>query len=100
MIKFSKNKKLNGVLNDIYNSLEGLGFDEVKHYYNNFKGQNISDYNIAQYGNLLIYYNDVRKLYVKNGYKSIKKFSDTKIWEIYKGQVGFITRFMLGKGTK
>ena len=42
--------------------------------------------------------NDVRKLYIKNGYKSIKKFSDTKIWEVYKRQVEFITRFIIEKG--
>lgn len=100
MIKFSKNIKLNGVLNDILKSLEELGLEEIKRYYDNFKGQSISDYNIAQYGNLLIYYNDVRQLYIKNGYKSIKKFSDTKIWEIYKGQVGFITRFIIEKGRR
>lgn len=100
MIRFSKNKKLNGVLNNIYNSLEGLGFDEVKHYYNSFKGQNISDYNIAQYGSLLVYYDDVRELYIKNGYKSIKKISDFKIWETYKRQAGFVVRFIIEKGIK
>lgn len=92
-MKFSKNKKLNGVLNTIKNQLEELGIEEIKHYKENFKNE--IDYNIAQYGNLLIYYVDIRNLYVKNGYKSIEKMSDSKIWEIYKRQVGFVAKKML-----
>lgn len=87
-MKYSKNKKLNGVLNEIEEQLLGLGLEEVKRYYNEFKYE--SDYNIVQYGNLLIYYDDVQDLYKKHGYKT--KFSDSKIWEIYKRQVGYVTR--------
>ena len=93
MEKFSKNKKLNGVLNDILDSLKDLGIEEVKRYYNEFKGQ--KDYNIVEYGNLLVYYADIRELYVNNGYKSVLKMSDSKLYETYKRQVGYIIRFMI-----
>lgn len=92
-VKFSKNKKLNGVLNDILESLQDLGLEEVKRYYKEFR--NYKDYNIVEYGNLLIYYEDIRELYTSNGYKSIDKMSDRKIWETYKRQVGYVARLMI-----
>lgn len=93
-IKFSQNKKTNGVLNGIYEDLMELGLEEVKHYYNEFKRE--VDYNIAQYGNLLIYYYDIREFYKKNGYTtSIDKMSDTKLWDTYKRQVGYVTRYII-----
>lgn len=95
MKNFSKNKKLNGLLNDIREEVLELGMEEILHYYNEFKGQE-SDYNIAQYGSLLVYYDDIRELYAKNGYKSIKNWSDEKIWETYKRQVGYIVRNIVG----
>lgn len=96
MIKYSKNKKLNSVLNEIHDQLIDLGVEEVKHYYNEFKRE--PDYNIAQYGNLLIYYVDVKQIYADCGYKSIEKMSDAKVWDIYKRQVGYIVRDMKSKG--
>ena len=91
-IKFSKNKKLNTVLQAIYDDLtENLGSDEVKRYKNKFKNE--IDFNIAQYGNLLCYYNDIRQFYKNAGYKSLDKLSDGKIWNIYKRQVGYVARF-------
>lgn len=96
MEKFSKNKKLNGVLNDILDSLKELGLEEVKRYYKEFKEH--KDYNIVGYGNLLIYYEDIRELYTSNGYKSVNKMSDRKIWETYKRQVGYVTRLMIRGG--
>lgn len=92
-IKFSKNKKLNGVLNDILKSLQDLGLEEVKRYYKEFRAY--KDYNIVEYGNLLIYYEDIRELYKSNGYKSVEKMSDSKIWETYKRQVGYVARYMI-----
>ena len=88
MEKYSKNKKLNEVLTIIENQLLELGLDEVKHYKDNFKNE--LDYNIAQYGNLLIYYVDVKEMYRNCGYKTLDKMSDTKVWEIYKRQVGYV----------
>lgn len=90
MKKFSKNQKLNNILNAIYDQLQEFGIEEIKRYKKEFKNE--SDYNIVQYGNLLIYYADVQELYKKAGYKS--KFSDFKIWEIYKRQVGYIARII------
>ena len=93
MMKFSVNPKLNKVLNSIAEDLKTMGLDEVKRYYNEFKRE--SDYNIAQYGNLLVYYDDIYKFYRNCGYKSTDKFSPEKIWETYKRQVGFVTRELL-----
>lgn len=91
MIKFSKNQKLNNVLTSIYDSLQELGVEEVKRYYNEFGNE--VDYNIAQYGNLLVYHYQVRELYKE--YKSLAKISDTELWNIYKRQVGYVARLML-----
>lgn len=93
MMNFSKNKKLNGVLNGIYNDLMELGLDEVKRYYNEFKHE--SDYNIAQYGSMIVYYSDLREFYKNNGYKSLDKMSDQKLWDTYKRQVGWVVREVL-----
>lgn len=88
--KYSKNKKLNKVLTTIEDQLLELGLDEVKHYKESFPNE--IDYNIAQYGNLLIYYYDVKQMYKDSGYVSLDKMSDSKVWEIYKRQVGYIAR--------
>lgn len=93
MKKFSKNVKLNKVLMGIYEDLKELGIDEVKRYKDEFKHE--PDYNIAQYGNLLIYYYDIKEMYKNAGYKSIEKMSDSKVWDIYKRQVGYVARILL-----
>ena len=90
MNKYSKNKKLNEVLSRIENQLLELGLDEVKHYKESFPNE--IDYNMAQYGCLLVYYSDVKKMYRDCGYKSLDKMSDEKVWEIYKRQVGCVAR--------
>lgn len=95
MKKFNKNVKLNTVLMGIYEDLKELGIDEVKRYMGEFKNE--VDYNIAQYGNLLIYYYDIKEMYKKAGYKSIEKMSDSKIWETYKRQVGYVARILLSE---
>lgn len=94
MRNFSKNKKLNGVLNDILESLQELGIEEVARYYKEFNNE--KDYNIVQYGNLLMYYDDIRELYRRNGYTSLDKMSDNRIWDIYKRQVGYVARTLIG----
>jgi hypothetical protein len=91
MKRFSKNVKLNAVLNGIYEDLQELGISEVKRYYKEYEYE--PDYNIAEYGNLLIYYEDIRNLY--KDYKSMKNWSDNKLWETYKGQVGYVTRLIM-----
>lgn len=99
-MKFSKNVKLNKALSGIYDQLKefdtdsetGESTDEVKRYYEDFKNSGEKDYNIAQYGNLLIYYVDIYKFYADCGYKTTTKFSATKIWDLYLRQVGYIVR--------
>ena len=93
MKNFSKNKKLNGVLNDILESLQEFGIEEVARYYKEFNNE--KDYNIVQYGNLLMYYDDIRELYRRNGYISLDKMSDNRIWDIYKRQVGYVARALI-----
>ena len=77
MKKFSKNVKLNAVLNGIYEDLQELGVNEVRRYKEEFKHE--TDYNIAQYGNMLVYYYDIREMYKNAGYKSFDNMSDSKM---------------------
>lgn len=100
MVKFSVNKKLNNILNDIYYDLTHFcdtkkeSIQEIKRYKKEFPRE--PDYNIAQYGNLIIYYYDVRQAYKKAGYgSSIDKMSDTRLWNTYKRQVGWVVRYIL-----
>lgn len=93
MKKFSKNVKLNTVLNGIYEDLQELGISEVKRYYNEFKFE--PDYNIAQYGSMIVYYYDLREFYKNAGYKTTEKMSDNQLWETYKRQVGYVTRLIM-----
>lgn len=92
-MKYSKNIKLEKVLCSIEESLLELGLDEVKRYYKEFKNE--PDYNIAQYGNLLIGYYEVFELYRNCGYKSTDKFSNQEIWDTYKRQVGYVARNLI-----
>ena len=91
--KYSKNKKLNEVLSRIESQLLELGLDEVKHYKESFPSE--TDYNIAQYGSVLVYYSDVKQMYKDCGYKSLDKMSDEKVWKIYKRQVGYVARQLI-----
>lgn len=93
MKKFSKNKKLNYVLNDIYSYLVEMGKDEIKRYMKDFPYK--ADYNIYQYGNMRIYNDEIIKLY-KN-YKCLKNASIDKLIDIYKRQVGYMARLIINK---
>ena len=90
MLKLSRNQKLNSVLNVIYEDLQEVGLETIQHYKKEFR--NVSDYNIASYGNMLVWLSDIRKMYEDCGYTSMKKWSDEKIWNTYKRQVGYIAR--------
>ena len=92
-MEYSKNVKLNKALKGIEADLLELSIDEIKRYYNDFKRE--VDYNIAQYGNLLIYYSDIYDFYKNCGYKSTDKMSTDKIWNLYKKQVGYVTRCLV-----
>ena len=91
-MKYSKNVKLNTVLNQIENDLKWLELSEIAYYMQ--ENPNEPDYNIAQYGNMLIYYAEIREMYIDAGYKSFEgnRISDNKMWEIYKRQVGYVAR--------
>ena len=91
MKNFSKNKKLNYVLNDIYNYLMKLGKDDIKRYMHNFPNE--MDYNIYQYGNMRIYNNEIRALY--KDYKCLKNASINKLINIYKRQIRFMANLII-----
>lgn len=93
MKKFSKNKKLNYVLNDIYDDLLELGKDDIKRYMEYFPSQ--IDYNIYQYGNMRIYNNEIVNLY--KDYKCLKNASIDKLIDIYKRQVGYMARLIVNE---
>ena len=93
MKKFSKNKKLNYVLNDIYDDLLEMGKDDIKRYMNAFPYK--ADYNIYQYGNMRIYNDEIIELY-KN-YKCLKNASIDKLIDIYKRQVGYMARLIVNE---
>lgn len=96
-ITFSKNAKLNNVLNSIYASLLNIrdtkeeSIQEIQHYKNSFPRE--SDFNLYQYGNVLIYNHEIKELYKE--YKSLQRVSIDKLIEIYKRQVGYIVRYIL-----
>ena len=98
-MKYSKNAKLNNVLNQIENQMHYLELPEIAYYMQ--ENPNEPDYNIAQYGNMLIYYWEIRKMYIKAGYKSFmdNRISDNKMWEIYKRQVGYVARELMKTAT-
>ena len=94
MNKYSKNNKLNKVLTEIeVDLLENLGLEEIERYYNEFSNE--VDYNIVQYGNMLIYYDQIYNFYRSCGYKSTDKMSTDKIWGLYKNQVGYVTKKLI-----
>lgn len=93
LYEFSKNRKLNTLLNHIADSLNDMGIEEIIRYADTFPHE--TDFNIAQYGNVLVYYSDVRDLYETSGYKSIRRWNDTKLWETYRRQVGYVARYLV-----
>lgn len=91
-MKYSKNVKLNKVLNQIEEHLNYLELSEIERYMKEYPNE--PDYNLVQYGNMLIYYWEIRKMYINADYKTFEnnKISDSKMWEIYKRQVGYVAR--------
>lgn len=85
MEKFSKNVKLNKVLNYIFKELQELGIEEVLRYKKEFP--NVVDFNLYQYGSLTMYNCDIEQIYKNAGY--ISKFDYV---DAYKRQVGYLVR--------
>lgn len=96
-INFSKNQKLNKVLNEIYIYLIEIGnteeesITEIARYKRSFPKE--KDYNIYQHGLLLAYEYDIRQLY--EDYNSLKKVSYEKILEIYMSQIRYVANYIL-----
>lgn len=96
-ISFSKNAKLNKVLNSIYTDLlqihdtELESIQEIQHYKENFPKE--TDFNLYQYGNLLIYNGDIVNLYSE--YRSLKNVSIDKLINIYKRQIRYVANYIL-----
>ena len=98
-IYFSKNDKLNNVLNQIHASLlkihdtEEESIAEIGHYKKNFPKE--PDFNLYQYGNLLIWNDDIRELYKE--YTSLQGVSEDALLNIYERQVGYVANYILSK---
>lgn len=92
-------------LSSIYEDLLELGVNEVRRYRDEFKRE--KDYNIAQYGNLLVYYSQVRYFLIDCGFTqygekfkqkakcNYYKISDDTMWDYYKGLVRVAVNTML-----
>lgn len=95
MNKYSKNRKLNDLLLSIEEDLlsmednREIAISEIKRYMKAFPKE--PDYNIVQYGRLLISSYQVRELLTSCGYAE-QRVSDDEIWERYKHQVGYVAR--------
>ena len=98
-MKYSPNKKLETCLCHIEQALLKMqntpeeSVNNIRRYVKMFPKE--PDHNIAQYGNLLVCYNQVREFYRNCGYKSMEKMSDDRIWQIYLRQVGYVARQLL-----
>ena len=84
IMKYSKNVKLNNILVTIQDQLLNIcdkyynSISEIERYMDEFPNE--PDYNIAQYGNVLIYNHEIEQLY--KDYKSLKNASPNKLWSI------------------
>ena len=98
-IYFSKNDKLNNVLNQIHASLlkihdtEEESIAEIWHYKKNFPKE--PDFCLYQYGNVLIWNDDIRELYKE--YTSLQGVSEDALLNIYERQVGYVANYILSK---
>lgn len=99
MNKYSKNAKLNKLCCEIedyivsnYDNMDKC-IQELKKFKNEFPSE--PDYNYAQYGGALVYYEDIKELYLSVGYQSVKKWSYDILWEDYKARVGYVIRRMI-----
>ena len=98
MERFNTNNKYNATLCEILSDLYEIhdtkteSVDEIKHYKKEFPRE--PDFNLAQYGNLIIYYYDLRQMFIRCGYseKHLKRISDARLWEMYRYRVGEVVR--------
>lgn len=98
MKKLSNNRKYNAVANEILSDLltihdtEKESREEIAHYRKEFPRE--PDFNLAQYGNMLIYFYQVREMFVRCGYseKNLQRVSDSRLWKMYLCRVGEVVR--------
>lgn len=103
--KLSNSPVLQAIYSDIWGYLKELGIDEVKHYMGAFPRE--TDFNLVQYGEMRIYYAEIREMYVNAGAKKYGQtrkragkygdygdylISDDRLWEDYKKAVGYVAR--------
>lgn len=106
--KIGRSPYLEAVFDDIWEDLESLGYEEVRHYARAFPRE--PDYNLVNYGCMRVYYFDIRDLYAASGvpgvtdtYRSARsghdigdyKLGDDRLWEAYRGHVGQCARAYL-----
>lgn len=98
MKTFSNNPKFNATMCEIYADLltmcdtETESRNEIARYRREFPRE--LDFNLAAYGNLLIYFSDVREMFARCGYseKHLKRITDARLWEMYRARVGEVVR--------
>lgn len=88
-------KVYNGILEQLksIHDTEQESLDEVRHYAKHF--HLISDFNIVQYGSLLVYYDDIRDFYKDCGYPNIEQMENDELWDMYRKNVGYVAKMML-----
>lgn len=64
--KLSNSPRRQNVMRDIWSYLEDLGINEVKRYIAAFPRE--TDFNLVQYGNMRVYYSEIRDMYANAGY--------------------------------
>lgn len=105
--KISPSKVIQYVAADCWDYFEDLGADEVRHYMKGFPKE--PDYNLVNYGNMRIYYAEVRELFERAGLRGVTdtykrgraskgvepgdyKLSDSDLWEFYRHIAGRAAR--------
>lgn len=91
-------KVYNGILEQLksIHDTEEESLHEVLHYYRSFPRE--VDFNIVQYGSLLVYYVQVREFYEQCEYPNVDKMSNDELWELYKKDVGYVVRTLIHNG--
>lgn len=74
---------------------EEESLSEIKRYADHFPKE--PDFNIVQYGNLLVYYDQIHDFYRDCGYEFAKDKNNDEIWEMYKKHVGLAANQLLNK---
>ena len=88
-------KVYNGILEQLksIHDTEQESLREVSRYYKSFPRE--VDYNLVQYGSLLVYYDQVREFYKECRLPNVDKMSDNELWERYRRDVGYVVRLLV-----